>query len=154
MALPPFHIRLQLLGAVLRQVLGYGLGAILIMQLLLPGLGQAEAAENWIEICSEVGVVRIDTIAETGNTQKKDCPDCGTCLMCLAQLTPSQVSAPTQTRAAYLTGASGQALSFEVASNPAQFWHDGRGPPRKQQQNMTRARGAFIAHTQYKEVAL
>ncbi|MCD9148812.1 hypothetical protein [Pseudophaeobacter flagellatus] len=124
------------------------------MQLLLPGLGRAEAAENWIEICGEVGVVRIDIAAETGNTQNKDCPDCGTCLMCLAQITPSQATAPTRTKPAYLTGTSGQVPSLEVASNPAQFWHDGRGPPRKQQQNMTRARGAFMAHTQYKEVAL
>lgn len=149
MPLQPRHFFLRRDG-IFRRLAGYVTVLMLAMQLLLPGIGKAEAAGSWIEICSEFGVIEIEMIAEDSNSQTKDCPDCEICLMCAAQngqlrnvLTPSSSLVLTRTL-------SGQLRPMEVTSNPAQFWHDGRGPPRLNTYNMTRACGASMATTQRK----
>lgn len=135
-------------------MIGYVAVVMLAMQLLLPGIGKADTAGTWIEICSEFGVIEIEVAAEDSNSPSEDCPDCEICLMCAAEnsqtrrdVIPSSVLVLTQ-------DLSGQLQPAEATSNPAQFWHDGRGPPRLNTYNMARARGAFMATTQFKGEAL
>lgn len=121
---------------------------MLALQLVLPGLGKAEASGTWIEICSEFGAIEIKLPAEESDSQTGDCPDCDICLTCAAeggQTRQDAILTSTTVPARDLTGRLGDRV---VAFNPAQFWHDGRGPPRQNTKNMKRACGASMATTQ------
>ncbi|WP_083096454.1 hypothetical protein [Pseudophaeobacter leonis] len=124
------------------------------VQLLLPSIGKAGAAETWIEICSEFGAIEILVQVTEGNAPSQDCPDCDICLMCAAQNGLSRSVARPVLSAVWITRVTAQGHPIETASNPAQFWHDGRGPPRLTPDTMTRACGAAMATTQGKEAVL
>lgn len=149
MTLKPRHFSL-LSDDVPRRLASCVAVVMLALQLLLPGVGRAETTENWIEICSEFGVIEIDLTAEDSNSQTEDCPDCEICLMCAAENSLTRKSLIPSSTMVLAKTLSGRLQPMEAASNPAQFWHDGRGPPRLHTYNMTRACGASMATTQRK----
>lgn len=153
MSLSSLHTQSQN-GGIFRRLVGYVAIVMLAMQVLLPGMGKAEAAGIWIEICSEFGVIEIEIAAEDSNSPSQDCPDCEICLMCAAELAQTRRDAFPSSVLVLAQDLTGQLQPTEAASNPAQFWHDGRGPPRLNTYNMARARGAFMATTQFKGEAL
>ncbi|MGR3623405.1 hypothetical protein [Pseudophaeobacter sp.] len=149
MLFEPRHIFLPCDG-VFRRLAGCVAALMLTLQLLLPGIGQAQTTGSWIEICSEFGVIEIEVPAEDSNSQNEDCPDCEICLMCAAQNTQMRNNPAPASTLVLTRGPTGQLRPVEAASNPAQFWHDGRGPPRLNTNNMKRACGASMTTTQFK----
>jgi hypothetical protein len=138
---------------IFRRLVGGVTVLLLAVQLLMPSIGKAGATRTWIEICSEFGVIEITVDATEDNAPSEDCPDCDICLMCAAQNGQSRSVEILALSPVWITGVTAQLRSVEAASNPAQFWHDGRGPPRPtiyklSTYNMTRACGASMATTQ------
>lgn len=122
------------------------LGLMLVVQLLLPNLTNAEQG-TWIEICSDEGAVWVEIQTETP-TGDEDCPDCATCAFCnlvaaeampmpqTATLSPSKsTEVKSETRQCY-------------ALNPAQFWPENRGPPADPKNTTVPAAGASMASPQ------
>ncbi len=136
-----------------RRFAGYGVALMLVVQLLFPSLGKAEAPATWIEICSEFGAIQVQISLDEDEHQDKDCPDCDKCLMCIAQNGQSRSNPAAFATIVLATAGTGQMHPNAEASNPAQFWHDGRGPPRLTTYNMKRACGASMATTQFKREA-
>ncbi|MEP2718442.1 hypothetical protein [Pseudophaeobacter sp.] len=123
---------------------------MLAVQLLLPGIGKAETATSWIEICSDFGVIEIEVSSVETDSAREDCPDCDICLMCAAENGQARKTLVPTSSLALTADSALQMRSGAAASNPAQFWHDGRGPPRLQAAKMTCACGACMATTQSK----
>ncbi|MEW2912377.1 hypothetical protein [Leisingera sp. JC11] len=122
---------------------------MLVLQVAFPGAGQAAAGGEWIEICGEFGVVEIQVAAE-GSEEKQDCPKCSTCALCAAEngagpvsLQPSGISRAADCTVLLPAGTA-------VQPNPAQYWHDGRGPPLVTEIESERAFRASVAATQDK----
>lgn len=129
------------------------MAVMLVLQLLFPNLSRADSATTWIEICSEFGAVEIQVQLNDEDSQDKDCPDCDICLMCIAEYGQLRGDLVVSDPFAVATGCGGNLHHSAEVSNPAQFWHDGRGPPRPATNNMKRACGASMTNTQSKEVA-
>ncbi|MEX0300924.1 MAG: hypothetical protein AB3N24_00740 [Leisingera sp.] len=121
----------------------------LVLQVAFPGAGQAAAGGEWIEICGEFGVAEIQVASEQDGSGQ-DCPECSTCVLCVAE----NGAAP----ATLLKSASSQMADCAVLlpycaavqPNPAQYWHDGRGPPLVNKKNSERVVRASVAATQSK----
>ncbi len=125
-----------------------GLCAIfmLVVQVAFPGAAQAAAGGEWIEICGEFGVVEIQ-VAEEGSGEAQDCPKCSTCPLCAAENSAGPVSA---FRSDISRAADCSVLlpaGTAVQPNPAQYWHDGRGPPLTTKIVSERASRASVAAT-------
>ncbi|EBA16848.1 hypothetical protein RSK20926_03549 [Roseobacter sp. SK209-2-6] len=120
---------------------------MVVLQLALPSLGQASDQGTWVEICSDLGPVEVEISSGETRTPSDDCPDCDICLLCAAEngqarpLTLSQTYGPVPQHSAH------SLKQGIVLLNPAQFWHDGRGPPRIQKTPMERASDASMATT-------
>ena len=140
-------------GGFFRRLAGYGVAIMLVIQLLFPSLGKAETAATWIEICSEFGAVEVQVSLDEDESRNKDCPDCDKCLLCIAQHAQARINPATCTSLVVAAAATGPMSPSAEASNPAQFWHDGRGPPRLTTYNMKRACGASMTSTQRREAA-
>jgi hypothetical protein len=147
------HLPLRCTG-IFRRLAGCVTVLLFAVQLLLPSMGKAGAAETWIEICSEFGAIEILVDVTKGTAPSEDCPDCDICLMCAAQNGLSRDVAIPASSPVWITSVATQLRPMETASNPAQFWHDGRGPPRLTTYEITRACGATMATTQCKEAVL
>ncbi|WP_241479076.1 hypothetical protein [Leisingera sp. ANG-M1] len=121
---------------------------MLVLQVAFPGAGQAAAGGEWIEICGEFGAVEIQMPAGDGGDQ--DCPKCSTCALCAAEngAGPAGIVPASCGRAADCVVLLPDGT--QVRPNPAQYWHDGRGPPLVNQKNSERALRASVAATQSK----
>lgn len=140
-------------GGLFRRLASCGFVVMLVLQILFPSLGKAESSGRWIEICSEFGIVEVQVPLEDQGNPDGECPDCETCLMCLTDNGQTRATpAPSSTLVIATKDARIMRPSPDV-SNPAQFWHDGRGPPRRATNDMKRACGASMASTLSKEVA-
>ncbi|WP_245595124.1 hypothetical protein [Leisingera daeponensis] len=132
-----------------RRLAGMCAAFMLVLQVAFPGAGQAAAGGEWIEICGEFGVVEIQVAGEASE-ETQDCPECGTCVLCAAETgavpishLPSGITHAADTIVLLPAGAA-------AYPNPAQFWHDGRGPPLANKIEPERAVGASMAATQNK----
>lgn len=132
-----------------RRLAGFCAVFMLVLQVAFPGSWQAAAGGEWIEICGEFGVEKIQVAAEDSE-DKQDCPKCSTCALCAAE---------TGAAPAFLqTSGFGQAADCAVLlpagtavrSNPAQYWHEGRGPPLVTEIESVRALRASVAATRDK----
>ncbi len=127
-------------GTVLRRLFGAGLGILLlVVQLVAPQPVQA-AGGDWIEICGEYGVVEIQVNLDgTPVPNPDDCPDCQTCPLCaLSHVAVTQTEArfaPLETA----TSVAGWHTASATIRNPAQYWHNTRGPPLATTKKTTRA---------------
>lgn len=122
---------------------------MLVLQVALPGAGQAAAGGEWIEICGEFGVVEIQ-VAAGDSEDKPDCPKCSTCALCAAE---NGAGAVNTLRSGISRAAEYAVLlpaGTAVQPNPAQYWHEGRGPPLAAEIEPERAPGASVAATQNK----
>ncbi|WP_241482237.1 hypothetical protein [Leisingera sp. ANG-Vp] len=122
---------------------------MLVLQIALSGAGQAAPGGDWIEICGEFGVVEIQLPA-AGGGEREDCPKCSICALCAAETgaRPAVWQAAGSSCAVDFTVWLPAAVS--VRPNPAQYWHDGRGPPLVTKKNSERALRASVAATQSK----
>jgi len=122
---------------------------MLVLQVAFPGAGQAAAGGEWIEICGEFGVVEIQ-VAAGDSEDKPDCPKCSTCALCAAE----NGAGPVNTLRSGFTRAAECAVLLPagtaVQPNPAQYWHEGRGPPLVTKIESERAPSASVAATQTK----
>ncbi|WP_264212528.1 hypothetical protein [Leisingera thetidis] len=136
-------------AGIIRRLAGVCAIFVLVLQIAFPGAAQAAAGGEWIEICGEFGVVAIQVAAEDSGGEQ-DCPKCSTCALCAAEngAGPVNVLRPGISRAA-----EGNVLlpaGTAVQPNPAQYWHDGRGPPLAAKTESERALRASVAATQDK----
>lgn len=122
---------------------------MLVLQAAFPGAAQAAVGGEWIEICGEFGVVEIQ-VAAGDREDNKYCPKCSTCALCAAETGAGPVFL-------HVFGASRVAgrivllpTGAAVPPNPAQYWHDGRGPPLVKKIESERAFRASVAATQNK----
>ncbi len=95
---------------------------MLVLQMLFPSLGKAAGSGWWIEICSEFGAVEVQIPLEDQNSHDRECPDCDSCLICLAengQTRSTQVASFTLVSA---TNVSPILRPCPGAATPAQFW--------------------------------
>jgi len=117
--------------AVFRRVSGACAGIVLLLlQLLAPIMGQAAAGGEWVEICSEYGAVEVLIAPDGTPVDVPDCPDCSTCTLCASLTVVPPVSAPEPAVSTIAVRLGTSRPSDRIAENPAQFWHDNRGPPR------------------------
>jgi hypothetical protein len=101
-----------------------------MLQFAAPIASQAAGGE-WIEICSEFGIVEIqvDTGGSPDNATQPGCPECTLCASCTTGLATPQVSQAICFKTFTLRWTPG--TDGSVTPNPAQFWPDNRGPPRE-----------------------
>jgi hypothetical protein len=122
---------------------------MLVLQVALPGAGQAAAGGEWIEICGEFGAVEVQ-VAGGDSEDKQDCPKCSTCVLCAAE----NGAGPVGLQPYGITRAADCAVLLPagtaVQPNPAQYWHEGRGPPLVTKIESVRALRASVAATQDK----
>ncbi|WP_260006229.1 hypothetical protein [Leisingera sp. M527] len=142
----PFFISFVCRAGFLRRLTGLCAIFMLVLQVAFPGAGQAAAGGDWIEICGEFGVVEIQ-IASEDSSESQDCPKCSTCPLCAAEngAGPASVLRSGISRAADC----GVLLpaGTAVQPNPAQYWHEGRGPPLVTEVDSERALRASVAAT-------
>lgn len=120
---------------------------MLALQVAVPGAAQAAGGGDWIEICGEFGVVEIQVAYEEGG-EEQDCPECSTCPLCAAENGAGPVSVLRfGVRRAAVCAVMLPAGTL-APRNPAQFWHDGRGPPLVIEIEPGRALRASVAATQ------
>jgi hypothetical protein len=122
---------------------------MLVLQVAFPGAGQAAVGGEWIEICGEFGVVEIQ-ITEENREREQACPKCGACVLCAAAHGAIPVGAMPTSISRAEVGTFLLPAAAAVPPNPAQHWHDGRGPPLVNQNNPERAYRASLAATQIK----
>lgn len=115
-------------AGLIQRLAGICVALLLALQLLFPAAGAAAADGQWIEICGESGVALIQVNAETGEAQQ-DCPDCSTCVLCAAETGAKPVNCPPAASRAAAAPALPLPAQALVRPNPAQYWHEGRGPP-------------------------
>lgn len=103
----------------------------LVFVQLLPGVAAATGTGEWVEICSESGIVlmQVDMGGDDAPDPQGLCPDCAICAFCAAldtagTLTESLAGAPCSDSLER-----GALASMTVPANPAQFWSANRGPP-------------------------
>lgn len=123
---------------------------MLVLQVAFPGAARAAAGGEWIEICGESGVVEIQVVDEDSKEQR-DCPKCSSCALCAAETGAGPV--PLLLLAAVSRAADCAVLlpsETAVQPNPAQYWHEGRGPPLVIKTESERAFRASVAATQDK----
>ena len=122
---------------------------MLVLQVAFPGVGQAAAGGDWIEICGEFGVVEIQVVSGESD-DKQDCPKCSTCALCAAE----NGAGPAVVHSSGLSRVADCAVLLPagtaVQPNPAQYWHEGRGPPLVTKIESERALRAIVAATQNK----
>ena len=132
-----------------RRLAGMCAAFMLVLQVAFPGAGQAASGGEWIEICGEFGVVEIQVSAE-GSGDKQDCPKCSTCALCAAETGYGAASIQTSGIGRAAKCAVLLPAGTAVQPNPAQYWHDGRGPPLADKIESERALRASVAATQNK----
>ena len=122
----------QLSGeSVLRRLLAVLAVLALVMVQVLPSIAAASGAGEWVEICSDSGVVvvQMDLGGDPAPKQHTTCPDCINCAFCGA-VGPADVSADFVTVHFGFTPVEHDAIVTQfVMANPAQFWRANRGPP-------------------------
>lgn len=133
----------------LRRLAGLCAIFMLVLQVAFPGAGQAAAGGDWIEICGEFGVVEI-LVASEGGSEEQDCPKCSTCPLCAAENGAGPVSILRSGISRVAECAVLLPAGTSVQPNPAQYWHDGRGPPLAIKIESERALRASVAATQSK----
>lgn len=119
---------------------------MLVLQIALPGAGQAAADGEWIVICGEFGAVEIQLDPESGGEQQ-DCPKCGTCALCAAGNGAGPVNLLPSGSSQAAVCAVQLPAGETVQPNPAQYWHEGRGPPLPAKIESERALRASVAAT-------
>lgn len=110
----------------------------LVIAQLLPGIAAASGTGEWVEICSESGVVLKQVELGGSDTPESDpqmpCPDCMACVFCAALDSAAVLSDPISAAAIAARTQRGTMGSQDAPTNPAQFWPDNRGPPRAEEQ--------------------
>jgi len=109
---------------------------LMVFLQVAPGIAGAAAKGEWVEICSEFGVIlkqvalNGDSLPEGENKNDVPCPLCAACAFCAALESEGILPEQHQARAG-IGGRCSRALRAlqNVAANPAQFWPDNRGPP-------------------------
>ncbi|CUI01767.1 hypothetical protein PHA8399_03913 [Leisingera aquaemixtae] len=132
-----------------RRLAGMCAAFMLVLQVAFPGAGQAAAGGEWIEICGEFGVVEMQVAGEDSE-DTQDCPKCSTCALCAAESGAGPVSVLRSGLSRAAECAVLLPAGTAVRPNPAQYWHDGRGPPLANKIEPERALGASMAATQNK----
>ncbi|WP_259973663.1 hypothetical protein [Leisingera aquaemixtae] len=132
-----------------RRLAGMCAAFMLVLQVAFPGAGQAAAGGEWIEICGEFGVVEMQ-VAGDDSEDTQDCPKCSTCALCAAENGAGPVSVLRSGLSRAAECAVLLPAGTAVRPNPAQYWHDGRGPPLANKIEPERALGASMAATQNK----
>ncbi|MFY0311799.1 hypothetical protein ACFMBG_18050 [Leisingera sp. D0M16] len=132
-----------------RRLAGLCAVIMLVLQVAFPGAGQAAVGGEMIEICGEFGVVEIQVAAEDSQEQQ-DCPKCSTCALCAAENGAGPVSPQPSGISRTAVCAVLLPAGTAVQSNPAQYWHEGRGPPLVTKIESERAPSASVAATQSK----
>jgi len=104
--------------------------ALVIVQ-ILPGIAAAGGTGEWVEICSESGVVvvQMDLNGDPIPTQHTSCPDCINCAFCGAVGAADALNAFITLRFGVSPVEHVETVSQFVVANPAQFWRANRGPP-------------------------
>ncbi|WP_368188494.1 hypothetical protein [Aestuariibius sp. HNIBRBA575] len=125
-------------------VFGYVVVALFALQMVLPSVAAAHMqgqSGNWIVICGEFGPERIqvstDGQAISENTNPTlPCANCDTCPDCnsvASRLEPSL----TQIGERLASHSGAKCISqTEFSENPAQFWGQNRGPPKRNPTDM------------------
>ena len=116
----------------------------LVFVQMLPGVAVAAGAGEWVEICSDSGVVliQVDFDANDDGTpaQHEPCPDCANCAFCGGLGVVGLLGDALTTKISFSYLESDVPVSLSVAANPAQYWSANRGPPlAKEQDNSTSA---------------
>ncbi len=144
-----FLIPSACVAGLFRRLAGVCAILMLVLQVAFPGAAQAAAGGEWIEICGEAGVMVIQVAGEDSNGQQ-DCPKCSTCALCAAEIG----AGPAALLLSVVSRAADRAVLLlaqtAVQPNPAQYWHDGRGPPLVTKNESERALSASVAATQIK----
>jgi len=113
-----------------RQVQALAAAVMLALQLVFPGLGQADNSGTWVEICSDLGSLEVEINSGETRTPSADCPDCEICLLCATDNDPARPQSLSLTYRPVPHDTAPPLGQGVILLNPAQFWHDGRGPPR------------------------
>lgn len=100
----------------------------LALQMLAPIAAHAENAGQWMVICGEDGPVLMQV--HLSGDEPARCPECDDCKTCQLVVSTGGISPPT-------LGSYGLPAIKDLpahhqanaAPNPAQFWHEDRGPP-------------------------
>ena len=124
---PSSHIKAQRSACLnwLRTLIGV---CALTVQMLAPIAAHSANTGDWMEICGEDGPVLMQV--QLSDDEQAPCPKCDECKFC--QLAVSTGSIPSPVLTSYnLSAVKALHVCFEgtVEANPAQFWHENRGPP-------------------------
>ncbi|QAX30692.1 hypothetical protein [Leisingera sp. NJS204] len=130
----------------LRRLTGLCAIFMLVLQTAFPSAAQVAAGGDWIEICGEFGVVEIQ-IGSEDSSEPQDCPKCSTCPLCAAENGAGPVSVLRSGISRAADCAVLLPAETTVQPNPAQYWHEGRGPPLVAETESERALRASVAAT-------
>ncbi len=109
----------------LRALLGI---CALVVQMLTPAAAHTANAGEWMVICGEDGPVLMQ-VSLSGD-EPAPCPKCGKCEACqLVVSTGGILPVALVSRFEPKVEAIHSLPESSVGSNPAQFWHENRGPP-------------------------
>ncbi|WIY26075.1 DUF2946 family protein [Parasedimentitalea psychrophila] len=100
----------------------------LALQMLAPITAHSENSGEWMVICGEDGAVLMQV--QLSDDEPAACPICGDCKACQLGVSAGGILTPTLRSRDFpaievVHGMHGGS----VAPNPAQFWHENRGPP-------------------------
>ncbi|NIZ62391.1 hypothetical protein DL239_15570 [Sedimentitalea sp. CY04] len=100
----------------------------LTVQMLAPIAAHSANTGDWMEICGEDGPALMQV--QLSDDEQAPCPKCDECKFC--QLVVSTGNIPNPALNSYsLPVVTAISVQHEgnVEANPAQFWHENRGPP-------------------------
>lgn len=122
--------------------------AFVMLAQLTPAFAATGGDGDWMEICSEFGVVlKKVTMDDDDSGTTPSCPDCETCLFCYS----IETTDPYILRSFDLVHLNDREPSLGamqiVAPNPAQFWPDNRGPPLAKESDGPLPLGRFKVQT-------
>lgn len=95
---------------------------------MTPGAAQSAGPGQWMVICGENGPVMTQVFLS--ETTPENCPKCDDCKAC-QQGFGTGGALPNQRTLAPVTSVQMRLVlsALSVVGNPAQFWHENRGPP-------------------------
>jgi len=100
----------------------------LILQMLAPVAAHSANSGEWMVICGADGPVLMQV--QLSDDAPAPCPKCDDCKACQLSVSVGGVlSAPLTLRDLLAMTAEHRPLGVSIAANPAQFWHENRGPP-------------------------
>lgn len=100
----------------------------LALQLIAPIAAHSANTGEWMVICGEDGPVLMQV--QLSDDDPAPCPKCDECKSCQLVVSTGSISPPTlNSRDLPMVKAVHVLHEGNVAANPAQFWHENRGPP-------------------------